>query len=124
MKRVGNADTISDIEFVIDAPPAGDPRQTWTACGAECTRSRHRYSGPGYEFFIEVIDIRRPTSERTSWHVMIVSESWKAAGASGEIRSTKWLKVLGGKASDIKSWMREHRSRKVMQTCSTQNPEL
>ena len=123
MKRVGNADTIADIEFVITAPPMGDPRQTWTACGAECARSRHRYSGPGYEFLIEVIDIRRLRSERILWHVMIVSESWKAL-TSGEIRSTKWLKVLEGKGSDIKSWMREHRSRKVGQAPSTHLPEI
>jgi hypothetical protein len=45
MKRVGNAQTISDIEFVINAPALGDPRNSWSAHGVECTRNRHRYSG-------------------------------------------------------------------------------
>jgi hypothetical protein len=111
MKRVGNADTISDIEFVIDQPPLGDPRHTWTVHGVECTRDRHRYSGPAYEFNIEILDLRR--GGRSPWHVVIVSEWWHAAGTKGEIRNSKWLKVVSGKASDVKTWMRNCRSLKV-----------
>jgi len=73
MKRVGNADTISAIDFVIGAPSIGDPRQSWSACGADCTRCRHRYSGPGYEFHVEVIEIRRVHAARLLWHPLIVS---------------------------------------------------
>ena len=38
---------------------------------------------------------------------------WQSAGGKGEIRNTKWLKVLNGKASDVKAWMRSCRSLKV-----------
>jgi hypothetical protein len=105
--------TIADIEFVIDAPALGDPRHSWTAYGVECTRDRHRYSGAGYEFNIEIVDLRRTKAGRTSWRVLIVTEWWQAAGEKGEIRNTKWLKVLNGKASDVKTWMRSCRSQKV-----------
>lgn len=113
MKRVGNADTIADIEFVIGAPSAGDPRQSWTAFGVDCTRERHRYMGQSYEFNIDVVDLRRAKAGRLLWRVLIITEWWHAAGVKGEIRNTKWLKVLNGKASDVKTWMRACRSQKV-----------
>jgi hypothetical protein len=113
MKRVGNAHTIADIEFVIDAPALGDSRRSWTAHGVECTRDRHRFSGPTYEFNIDIVDIQRSKGTRASWRVLIVTEWWHATGAKGEIRNTKWLKVLAGKASDVTAWMRSCRSLKV-----------
>jgi len=79
MKRVGNAQTIADIEFVIGAPTLSDPRRSWTAHGVECTRDRHRYSGPAYEFNIEVVDLRKSKAGRApSWRVLIVTEWWQA----------------------------------------------
>jgi hypothetical protein len=114
MKRVGNAQTIADIEFVIDAPILSDPRRSWTAHGVECTRDRHRYSGPDYEFSIEIVDLRRSKVGRApSWRVLIVTEWWQAAACKVEIRNTKWLKVLEGRASDVKAWMRTCRSAKL-----------
>lgn len=113
MKRVGNAQTISDIEFVIDAPALGDPRAAWTAHGVECTRNRHRYSGPDYDFNIEIVDLRRAKAGRASWRVLIVTESWHDTDTKNEIRNTKWLRVLYGKASDVKAWMRSCRSLKL-----------
>lgn len=115
MKRVGNADTIADIEFVIDAPTLSDPRHSWTAYGVECTRDRHRYSGQTYEFNIEVIELRRVKSGRLVWHILIIREWWHATDEKGEIRNSKWLKVLSGKAADVKTWMRSCRSQKVEQ---------
>jgi hypothetical protein len=113
MKQVGNAQTIADIEFVISAPPPSDRRQSWTAHGVECTRSRHRFSGESYEFNIEVVDLRKEKGKYPSWRILIVTEWWHAPDEKGEVRNTKWLKVLHGKASDVKAWMRAARSVKV-----------
>jgi hypothetical protein len=115
MKRVGNAQTIADIEFVVDAPTLSDPRHSWSAYGVECTRDRHRYSGQAYEFNIEIVDIRRLKAGRALWRILIVTEWWQAEGEKGEIRNAKWLKVLNGRASYVKAWTRSCRSRKVDQ---------
>jgi len=120
MKRVGNAQTIADIEFVVDAPTLSDPRRSWTAHGVECTRDRHRYSGPGYEFNIEIMDLRKPkTGRMATWRILIVTEWWQAAGSKVEVRNTKWLKVLEGRASDVKTWMRTCRSAKLDSATAT-----
>jgi hypothetical protein len=111
MKRVGNAQTIADIEFVIDAPALSDRRHIWTMCGVDCTRYRHRYSGPTYEFNVDVIDLHH--AGHSPWRALIVTERWGADGEHTEIRNSKWLKVLGGKSSDIKAWMRKCRNQKV-----------
>jgi hypothetical protein len=113
MKHVGNARTISDIEFVIEAPSVGDTRRAWTAHGVQCTRDRHRFSGQEYDFTIEVVQLRLMKSGRTSWHVVIVTEWWRAAHSDSDIRCTKWLKVLTGRASDVTAWMRRGRATKV-----------
>jgi hypothetical protein len=124
MKRVGNAQTISDIEFVINAPALGDPRTSWSAHGVECTRNRHRYSGLDYEFNIEIVDLRQTRAGSTSWRVLIVTELWQTANTKSEIRNTKWLKVLNGKASDIKAWMRSCRSLKLDEVAGPQHSRL
>jgi hypothetical protein len=113
MKRIGNSRTISDIEFVIDAPSPGDAKSCWNAHGVECTRDRHRFSGQAYAFMIEVVQLRLIKSGRTSWHAMIVTEWWHSANSEVDIRNTKWLKVLTGKASDVTAWMRRCRALKV-----------
>lgn len=59
MRRIGNADTIADIEFVIDAPGPGDARHSWAVEDVDCTRNRYKFSGPSYEFNIEVIEFGR-----------------------------------------------------------------
>jgi hypothetical protein len=113
MKRVGNANTIADIEFVIDAPSLGDSRHSWTVHGVDCTREWHRFSGQYYEFNIEVLDLRLSKGGRYTWRVLIVTELWQTTGVKSEIRNTKWLKVLAGKASDVTAWMRRCRSLKI-----------
>jgi hypothetical protein len=113
MKRIGNAQTIADIEFVIDAPALGDSRRAWTVHGVECTRDRHRFAGQAYEFNIEVVDLRRNKAGRTSWRVLIITEWWHATDAKGEMRNSKWLKVLNGRPSDVAAWVRNCRSLKV-----------
>jgi hypothetical protein len=118
MKRVGNSRAISDLEFVLEAPSIGDTRRAWTSHGAACVRDRHRFSGPSYEFTIEVVHVQLVKSGRTSWHVMIVTEWWR--DAETDIRSTKWLKVLRGKPSDISGWVRRCREQKVEKSTAAQ----
>lgn len=110
MQRVGNTRTIADIEFVIDAPRLGDSKQSWNVRGVACTRDRHRFSGQTYSFTIEILDLRHAVDGRTSWHVIIVNEWWRDGESDRNIRYTKWLKVLRGKASDVTAWMRRARA--------------
>ncbi len=124
MKRVGNAQTISDIEFIIDSPAIGGLRHSWTAHGVECTRERHRYSGPDYEFNIEIINLRRLKAGRLAWWILIVSELWQTTDTKSEIRNTKWLKVLSGRASDVKAWMRSSRLLKLDDATRSQHSRL
>ncbi len=110
MKRFGNANTIAEIEFVIDAPKFGEVRHSWGAHGVTCTRERHRFSGRTYSFTIEVLDLQLIAGGRPLWHAIIVSERWHAGDADGVIRTAKWLKVLNGKTSDVAAWVRRTRA--------------
>jgi hypothetical protein len=113
MGRIGNARTIADIEFVIDAPSPGGEINAWTAHGVECTRDRHRYNGQTYSFAFEVLHLRFNGSPRKRWHLVIVSELWRFHEARVEARGTKSLKVIAGKSADILEWMRRCRTMKV-----------
>ena len=124
MKRVGNAQTIADIEFVIDPPVLSERRHSWTAWGVNCTRDLHRYSGQAYEFNIEVVDLRHSKAGGIAWRALIVTEWWKVDGERSEMRNSKWLKVLDGKSSDIKAWMRRCRSQKINSAIGHQLSEL
>jgi hypothetical protein len=113
MKRIGNADTIADMEFVLDTPRFFDTRHTWTVDGVDCARSRYRFSGASYEFHIEVVELRRAHGGPKSWRALLVSELWRTTDTGTEIRNSKWLKVLSGRPSEITAWMRNRRSRKL-----------
>jgi hypothetical protein len=115
MARIGNARTISDIEYVIDAPGPGGDQAAWIAHGVECARDRHRFTGQSYSFSFEVLSLRFNGSPRNRWHAVIISELWRFADASTEARSTKSLKVLKGKSADVLIWMRRHRTAKLEQ---------
>jgi hypothetical protein len=115
MKRIGNSRTISDLEFVIDAPGLGEAKSQWTAHGVECTRERHRFSGQFYAFRIDVVQLRLIKSGRTLWHAMVVTEWWHSANSEADFRNTKWLKVLNGKPSDVTAWIRRCRALKLEQ---------
>jgi hypothetical protein len=105
VKRVSNSRTIGEIEFIIGAPSVGDARRSWIAHGVECTRDRHRFSGRTYQFTIEVVELRLVKSGRMSWHAMIVTQWWRSGDEDTDLRSTKWLKVLRGRPSDVTAWM-------------------
>jgi hypothetical protein len=123
MKRIGNARTISDIEFVIEAPGLGDSKSSWSAHGVECTRDRHRFSGQAYAFSIEIVQLRLIKSGRTSWHAIIVTEWWHSANSATDVRNSKWLKILSGKSSDVTAWMRRYRALKVEKSIASEATE-
>jgi hypothetical protein len=111
--RVGNARTIADIEFVVDAPSLGSEKNSWQSHGVECSRDRHRFSGQTYSFSLEVLHLRLIGTARSRWHVVIVSELWRFEGAKAESRGTKSLKVIQGKGADVVAWMRRCRGKKA-----------
>jgi len=123
MARIGNARTISDIEFVIDVPGPGQDQASWQAQGVECSRDRHRFSGQAYAFAIEVLQLKLVRSGRISWHVMIVTEWWRSSDSAKDVRNTKWLKVIEGKPSDVTAWMRRCRAMKAAKPARSQNIE-
>lgn len=89
MARIGNARTIADIEFVIEAPSVGSDMTSWLAHGVECSRDRHRFSGQTYSFSFEILHLRFNGSPRHHWHVVIVSELWRFEGVRAEPRGTQ-----------------------------------
>src|SRR5450759_1406987 len=93
MGRIGNARTIADIEFVIDAPSLGSEKNSWVAHGIECARDRHRFSGQEYSFAFEIVHLRFNGSPRRRGHLVIVSELWRFKGAKTEPRGTKSLRT-------------------------------
>lgn len=113
MRRIGNARTIADIEFVIDAPSPGSEQTSWIAHGVECARDRHRFSGQTYSFSFEITHLRFNASPRRHWHLVIVSELWRFNESKTDARGTKSLKIIKGKAADILDWMRRYRTMKV-----------
>jgi hypothetical protein len=113
MARIGNARTIADIEYVIEAPSPGSDVTAWLAHGVKCSRDRHRFSGQAYSFLFEVLDLRFEGPSRLQWHVVIVSEVWKFHDAKTDSRGAKSLRVLQGKPADVLAWMRRCREVKL-----------
>jgi hypothetical protein len=121
MARIGNARTIADIEFVIDAPSPGTDHTTWTVHGVQCSRERHRYNGLSYSFSLEILQLRSDAPNTPRWHIVIISEFWKFYDAKGEQHKTQHLKVISGKAADILAWMRHHRTAKLQAATSRES---
>jgi hypothetical protein len=113
MPRIGNARTIADIEFVIDAPSFGADRSSWISHGVDCLRERHRFDGQAYSYVFEVLQLRFAGGRSDGWHVLITTELWRFAGSKSEARPTKSLRVIGGRSTDVLSWMRKNRSAKL-----------
>ncbi|QND71145.1 hypothetical protein [Tardiphaga robiniae] len=116
MARIGNSRTISDIEYVIEPPSVGSNVTAWVAHGVKCARDQYRFSGQSYSFSLEVVDLRQEAPARQRWHVVIIGEVWRFAGAKSDSRGTRSLRVIDGKASDILSWMRRCREQKLVTT--------
>lgn len=112
MARISNAQSIADIEYVIDAPSLGSDKAAWTVHGVTCQRDRHRFSRQAYSFAFEVLHLRHE-QPRKAWQVVIVTEPRRFERAKGEPRGTKSLLVLQGKAADVPAWRRHNREQKM-----------
>ncbi|MGP9810353.1 hypothetical protein ACTZWT_02440 [Rhodopseudomonas sp. NSM] len=121
MARIGNARTIADIEFVIDAPSPATDQTMWTVQGVQCSRERHRYNGLSYSFSVEILQLRSDAPGQPRWHIVIISELWKFYDAKAEPHKTQHLKVISGKAPDVLAWMRHQRSAKLQRVTSHEN---
>jgi hypothetical protein len=124
MPRIGNARTIADIEFVIDAPPLGADRSAWNSNDVDCLRERHRFDGQAYSFMFEVLQLRFIGRRRDGWHVVIITELWRFAGSKSEAHPTKSLRVIEGRSADVLSWMRKNRSTKLDKVTSSGHESL
>lgn len=110
MSRFGNAKSIADIEFVIDAPGAGSSIVRWVAFGATCVRERHRFDGDLYSYTFDVTRLKHP-GPKAAWQAIIVSEWWRLGETP--IRRSQWLKMISGRSVDMQSWMRRARAEKT-----------
>ncbi len=113
MARIGNARTIADIEYVVEPPGVGSDVTTWTSHGVTCSIDRHRFSGQGYAFCFEVLDLRHDEPSQPRWHVVIVNEIWRFRDAKAGSHGSKSLRVLQGKPNDVLGWMRRCRDTKL-----------
>ena len=99
MLRLSRLRNINDIEAIVNDPGPGLGQRHWKIKGVECFLDRHVYLGEKYSFRTNVLQIST---------VNLSSEFWESA--DGEtIHSTKWLKLLEGKSTDLLSWIREGR---------------
>ncbi len=108
MQRLSSSRIISDIDFIINRPGPAQGQRRWAAKGAECSIDRHSFTGELYSFHVDILQIRLPATGCASWKLLIVREFWQ--GSDGEsIHSTKWLKLLLGKPTDVLKWIKTNR---------------
>jgi len=111
MKRLSNALRIADIEYVLDAP-AVTGSASWVAHGVDCERHRHQYAGVDHAFTFDVVHLRSRHG-RNPWHAAIITESWRFPQLANQPRTTKSIKLLQGRSSDILNWMGQARAAKL-----------
>ena len=109
MAQITNANAIRDVELILYSGRPHYEARNWTAAGVECRRDRHRYTGQGYAFSVEVLQLRPTAGGRPTWELMIVSERWATGMPETVIRGQKWMKLVSGKPEDVRSWIRRHR---------------
>ena len=108
MLRLSRLRNINDIEAIVNNPGPVVGQRVWKARGAACLLERHVYLGEHYSFHTNVLQITSEISGQTSWRVLLISEFWE--GKLGEtIHSTKWLKLMEGKSTDLLKWIKENR---------------
>lgn len=109
MQRLNNSRTIAEIEAIAGVSRTTYAERRWLVGDVECSRDSHRFSGPAYAFTVDILQLRRARPGRP-WHVMIATELWRGAGDTDrDIRGTKWLTVVSGKATDVTDWVRANR---------------
>ena len=108
MQRLSRSRVISDIEFIINSPSPAVGKRKWTSKGAECSADRHSFVGAVYSFHVDILQVHLYATGSPKWKLLIVNEFWQ--GGEGEsIHSTKWLKLLRGKPSDVLKWISANR---------------
>jgi hypothetical protein len=112
MKRLSNALRIADIEYVLDAPASVTGSVSWVAHGAHCERHRHQYAGIDHAFTFDVVHLKYRHG-RNLWHAAIITESWRFPQISNQPRTTKSIKLLQGRSSDILDWIKQARAAKL-----------
>jgi len=122
MPRLGNARTISELEFIIGGPGPGSDAAVWTAHGAQCTRDIHRYTGAVYSYYFEIVRVLFAAPRQREWEAIIVKELWRFHQAKGESRLTKSLKLIRGRATDLQAWSRINRDRAIAKPRSNDEP--
>jgi hypothetical protein len=111
--RLGNARTIAAIEYVIDGPSIGSDVIKWNVFGVDCSINRHRFTGDSYSFAFDVLHVSHGSRTKLTWQIAIISESWQFRSVSGMPRTTKSLKLIAGRSSDVLSWLRRSRDNKL-----------
>jgi hypothetical protein len=106
--RLSRLRNINDIEAIVNNPGPVLGQRSWKARGVACLLERHVYLGANYSFHTNVLQITSEISGQSSWRALIISEFWE--GKLGEtIHSTKWLKLMEGKSTDLLKWIKENR---------------
>lgn len=109
MAQVNNARAIRDVELILNGGCPHYEARRWTAAGAECRRDRHRYTSQGYEFSVEILQLRLAPHGRPAWEIMIVTERWSTGMPETVVRNQKWMKIVSGSSADVRTWIRRHR---------------
>ncbi|MGI9230243.1 MAG: hypothetical protein ACR2HL_00730 [Methylocystis sp.] len=107
MLRLSRHKNINDIEAILNSSGPALGQRKWKAKDAECRLDRHVYLGEHYSIHKNVLDVSF-CRHLSSWRVLIVSEFWED-GKGQTIHSSKWLKLLEGKSTDLLKWIRTHR---------------
>lgn len=108
--RLSRARVINDVDFIVKGHRRSPTARSWTADGASCSAERHSFSSDAYCVHTEVLHVA--VSGRSGWTLMIVDEFWEA-GESQTIHSSRWLKLLKGKQSDVLSWIERNHEREL-----------
>jgi hypothetical protein len=107
MLRLSRLKNINDIEAILNNSLPTLGQRKWKAKEAECRLDRHVFLGEHYSIHKNVLDVRYASSN-SCWRILLVSEFWEDSNGQ-TIHSTKWLKLLEGKSSDLLKWIGKHR---------------
>lgn len=107
MLRLSRLKNINDIEAILNNASPSRGQRKWKAKDAECRLDRHVFLGEHYSIHKNVLDVRH-VNPRSPWRVLLVSEFWED-GDGQTIHSSKWLKLLEGRSTNLLEWIKKHR---------------
>lgn len=109
MAQITSALAIREIEQILYSDNPHFEARVWTAAGVECRRDRHRFTGQGYGFTTEILQLRFSERGRPAWAALIVTERWATGAPEKVVRGAKWMKLVSGRSSDLRDWIRRRR---------------